>query len=485
VSNLIAVVGDAILDRYVFGSATRISPEAPVPVVKTEHEILSPGGAAHVASSVQALNFPAVLFCPVGADAEAKKLAFGLDTLNVKCDVSELVDYPTTLKTRIMCGGSQIIRYDREKLAYLSPNYSSFSNNILFKLNQIARDTGAIIASDYNKGAFSAQLKNDMQNIRRGNHNIRLFVDAKPDSLKDWVQADCITPNFSEACLFLGLAPEPSLAKSDKYCEQLARDMSKAMPSLSLAVVTRAQNGCSWYDAHAEKSGSLPAFTTCKSDTVGAGDTFVAALAVAVCEGKSVQDAMVFANAASALAVSKVGTTVVYRMELDAYLSRPAHGSSMSKIMTQDAAVSWARQLKATNEKVVFANGCFDLLHAGHVHMLEQAKFVGGYLLVGLTDDESVKKLKGASRPVVGIANRLRMVAALEAVDAVVSFSEHELVPLIESLRPDVIVKGDEYSGKEIPGADFVKKSGGQVLLVDMQNGLATSRTIAEAQGKV
>jgi hypothetical protein len=117
--------------------------------------------------------------------------------------------------------------------------------------------------------------------------------------------------------------------------------------------------------------------------------------------------------------------------------------------------------------------------------MLEQAKFVGGYLLVGLTDDESVKKLKGASRPVVGIANRLRMVAALEAVDAVVSFSEHELVPLIESLRPDVIVKGDEYSGKEIPGADFVKKSGGQVLLVDMQNGLATSRTIAEAQGKV
>ncbi len=484
-SNLIAVVGDAILDRYVFGSASRISPEAPVPVVKIDHEILSPGGAAHVAASVQALNFPAVLLCPVGADAEAKKLAFGLDTLNVKCDVTELVDYPTTLKTRIMCSGAQLLRYDREKLAEASPNYSAFHDNVLFKLNQLARDTGAIIASDYNKGAFSKKLKSGIQEIRKGNHTVRLFVDAKPDSLKEWTKADCITPNFNEACALLGLTPDQSLAKSDRYCEQLAKNMANVLPSLSLSVVTRAQNGCSWYDSHADKTGSLPAFTTCKSDTVGAGDTFVAALAVAVCEGKSIPDAMVFANAASALAVSKVGTTVVYRMELDSYLARPAHGSSMSKIMTQDAAVSWARQLKATNEKVVFANGCFDLLHAGHVHLLEQAKFAGGYLLVGLTDDDSVKKLKGSSRPVVTLSNRMRMVAAIEAVDAVVSFSEQELVPLIESVRPDILVKGSEYSGKEIPGADFVDKSGGQVLFVDMQNGLATSKTISEVQGKV
>jgi D-beta-D-heptose 7-phosphate kinase/D-beta-D-heptose 1-phosphate adenosyltransferase len=484
-SSAIAVVGDAILDHYVYGSVTRISPEAPVPVLKVDYELLSPGGSANVAASVQALNFPAVLFCVLGADSEAKKMTFGLDTLNVKCDFTELAEYQTTLKTRIMSSGVQITRYDRENQADLSPNFSSFKSGLSFKLNHMAKDLGAIIVSDYNKGAVSDDVRDLIQEVRNCNSNIKLFVDAKPSKMSGWVYADCVTPNFSEACSFLGLSYKQADSKSDSLCESLCKKIHEVLPNLSLVVITRAQNGCSWYDSNSNSSGSLPAFTTCKSDVIGAGDTFVAALAVAVCENKSIQDALVFANAASALAVSKPGTSVVYRMELDTYLSRPTHGSSLSKLMTQNTAISWARQLRTTNEKIVFANGCFDLLHAGHVHLLEQAKFAGGYLLVGVTDDDSVKKLKGAARPVVGLKDRLRMIAALECVDAVVPFSEHELVPLIEAVKPSVLVKGSEYEGKEIPGASFVKASGGEVLFVDMQNGICTTNTIACLQGKV
>lgn len=477
-SYAVVVIGDSMLDHYVYGDVSRISPEAPVPVVRVKDEFYSPGGAAHVAVSVQALNQPALLFSAIGADFEGKKLSFCVGTFNVSSNFIEIPEWTTTVKTRVISNGQQLLRYDRETPTIPPSNKQVFISEIEAKLFSSAKDIKAIIISDYNKGAVCDSLRDVVQNLKKQNPNIGLFVDAKPETIGSWKFADCITPNFSEASKFIG--SNNYSCKSDSSCENLAKDIAALLPNLSLVVVTRSQHGCSWYDKTTDSTGSLPAFSTCKSDVIGAGDTFIASLVVAVCENKSVLEAVSFANAASALAVSKPGTTVVHRMELDSYLSRPANAPSLSKLLSFDSAVDWARQLRTTNEKVVFANGCFDLLHTGHVHTLEQAKFVGGYLLVGVNDDDSIRSLKGPSRPVLDLKNRMRMLAALECVDAVVPFSQEQLIPLIEAVKPDVLVKGSEYKGKEIPGAEFVKTSGGQVFLVDMLPGMATTNTISE-----
>lgn len=482
-SYIVAVIGDSMLDRYIYGEVDRISPEAPVPVVRITHEALSPGGAAHVACSVQALNQPTVLFTAVGPDAEGRKLLFGLDIMNVSCNYLEMVNWETTTKSRIVVNKTtQVLRYDKEFPIDQADNYDALNDKIVSSFSSILPEVRAIIVSDYNKKTLSDETIKQIQSIKKENKHIPLFVDAKPETITKWTEADCITPNFNEASKILRKVFEPSHnpAMNDKLCESMAKELCDLMPNLSLAVITRAQHGCSWYCKSDNSFGSLPAFASCKSDVIGAGDTFIAALTVAVAENKNVPEAINFANAASALAVSKTGTTVVYRMELDAYLNQEKTGKSKTKIMTQPAAISWARQLRNSGERVVFANGCFDLLHAGHVHLLEQAKFAGDHLLVGLNDDSSVKSLKGEGRPVVPVADRARVLAALECVDAVVVFSQPELEPLIEAIIPDVLVKGAEYAGKEVPGAAWVEKFGGRVLFADMKAGSSTTNIVTK-----
>jgi D-beta-D-heptose 7-phosphate kinase/D-beta-D-heptose 1-phosphate adenosyltransferase len=478
-SYVVVVIGDSMLDHYVHGDVTRISPEAPVPVVKIVDEFYSPGGAAHVAVSVQALNQPALLFSAIGPDAEGKKLSFCVGTFNVVANFIELPEWSTPVKTRVSVNNQQLLRYDRETPMVSSDNKQEFISEVEAKLKGIAKEIKAIIVSDYDKGTICDSLREVIHNLKKQNPSLGLFVDAKPKNMGLWQYADCVTPNFSEAVKFLNYSEVVS-SRSDSVCESMAREIGKVMPNLSLVVITRSQHGCSWYDKVTDTTGSLPAFSACKSDVIGAGDTFISALVVAVCENKTVSESVAFANAASSLAVSKPGTTVVHRMELDGYTVRPSNAPSLSKIFSFDSAITWAKQLKATNDKLVFANGCFDLLHSGHVHMLEQAKFAGGYLLVGVNDNQSIRDLKGPGRPVVDLQHRMRMISALECVDAVVPFSQEQLLTLIKAVKPDVLVKGSEYNQQEIPGAAFVTSYGGEVLLVDMLPGLATTKTIAE-----
>lgn len=474
----IAVIGDSMLDHYIYGNVTRISPEAPVPVIKVEHELLSPGGAAHVAASIQALNQPTVLLTPVGLDDHGKKLLFLLGTMNVTCLATEVSDWKTPVKTRVMASGIQMLRYDSETSVSAAQGSDSFYASSLFKLQHMAADLSAIVVSDYNKGAISDKVVNCLKQIKQQHPNLPLFVDCKPETMACWDFADIVTPNFNEACKFLGSTRNVT-AKDDKACEGLAKAVADKLTGVKLVVITRAQHGCSWYGNG--KSGSLPAFNTCKADVIGAGDTFIAALSVAFGSGKTTEDAIVFANAASAIAVGKGGTTVVHRMELDEYLTDSFTSSlSIRKIKNHSSAIDWARQLKATGEKIVFANGCFDLLHSGHVYLLEQAKASGSKLIVAINDDESIKLLKGSARPIVQLPDRLRMIAALESVDCVVSFSHTDLEQLVENIKPDLLVKGSEYANKQIPGASVVEKYGGKVMLVDMQNGMATTRIIEE-----
>lgn len=474
----IAVIGDSMLDHYIYGDATRISPEAPVPVIKVEHELFSPGGAAHVAASIQALNQPTILLTPVGLDDHGKKLLFLLGTMNVTCVATELADWKTPVKTRVMANGVQMLRYDCETPVSDAEGSDNFYASSMFKLQHMAADLSGIVVSDYSKGAISNKVVDCLRRIKQQNPNLPLFVDCKPEALGNWDFADVVTPNFNEACKFLGGIANIT-PKSDKACEGLAKAISDKLPGVKLVVVTRAQHGCSWYGNF--KSGSLPAFNTCKADVIGAGDTFISALSVAFAAGKTAEDAIVFANAASAIAVGKGGTTVVHRMELDEYLTDSFTNSlSIRKIKNHNSAIDWARQLKATGEKIVFANGCFDLLHSGHVYLLEQAKASGSKLIVAVNDDESIKLLKGSARPIVQLHDRLRMIAALESVDCVVHFSHHDLEQLVENIKPDLLVKGSEYANKPIPGASVVEKYGGKVMLVDMQNGMATTKIIEE-----
>ena len=483
-SFIIAVVGDSMLDQYIYGESYRLSPEAPVPVVKTTDVSYSPGGAAHVASSIQSLGHPAVLFTAVGPDDEGKKLLFGLNTLNVTYFSVEMPEWQTTVKTRVIANGHQLLRYDRERSIATSPSYANLSESISTRLAAMASDLNAIVVSDYNKHTISAYLRDDIQNLKQRNPGIRLFVDSKPCNLSKWYAADCVTPNFAEAAEFLDerFHTNNEAAKNDKLCEDMAKRLSLAIPSLSLAVITRAQHGCSWYDKTSNSYGSLPAFDTCKNDVIGAGDTFIAALAVAFGEGKATPDAMTFANSAAALAVGKPGTTVVHRMELDNYMAGVKTSMSSSKILSHSEAINWSRQLRTTGGKVVFTNGCFDLFHAGHLHLLEQAKLSGDYLIVGVSDDDSVKTIKGRERPIIDLKSRLRLVAALECVDAVISFSESQLEPIISALRPSMLVKGSEYSGKLIVGLETAQAMGGKLVLIDMLEGTSTSSILASMQ---
>lgn len=473
-----------MLDVYEHGEVTRISPEAPVPIVKIKDIQLSAGGAANVAVTIQSLGAPCVLFSPVGTDDEGRELERRLSRgLNVGVEFTFLNGLNTTLKRRIMAGANQLMRTDRESDASTHPAYCRFTSNLSEKLSAMATDVYAIVVSDYDKGAVSREVVEIVEKIIHNNPHIKLFLDVKPSKAYMWERPDYITPNFSEAIQMvsgLGSAVCSDKSKLDSYCETLAGDILNSHPDLGCAIVTRAQYGCSWaYKVPGDTEyykGTMPACTTCKTDVVGAGDTFISGLVVALSEGKSFEEAVAFASAAAALAVSKPGTTVVHRMELDCFMTCANRKLSSGKVMSFESVVAVAQQLRNTNDKVLFANGCFDLLHAGHIQLLEQAKFVGGYLIVGVTNDAGVSKLKGDGRPFVKDVDRARMLAALECVDAVVIFDQSELELLIKKINPDVLVKGNEYAGKIIPGADHVTKSGGQVFLVDMADGKSTTK---------
>ena len=490
-SGIIVVIGDSMLDVYECGEVTRISPEAPVPIVKIKDIHFSAGGAANVAVTIQSLGAPCVLFSPVGADTEGRELEGLLRRgLNVGVEFTFINGLNTTLKRRIMAGSSQLMRTDRESDASTHPAYCRFTGNLATRLSAIAKEIYAVVVSDYDKGAVSREVVEIVEKIIEDNPNIKLFLDVKPSKAYMWSKPDYITPNFSEACQMVeGVANCPDKAKIDSYCEALASDLLRGHPDLSCAVVTRAQHGCSWaYKVTGDSeyyTGTAPACTTCKTDVVGAGDTFISGLVVALNEDKSFEEAIAFASAAAALAVSKPGTTVVHRMELDHFMTCANRKFSSGKVMSFESVVAVSQQLRNTNDKVLFANGCFDLLHAGHIHLLEQAKFDGGYLIVGVTNDAGVTKLKGPDRPFVNDFDRARTLAALECVDAVVIFDQSELEFLIKKINPDYLIKGGEYRGKIIPGADHVTKSGGQVLLIDMADGKSTTGLVSAIKKQV
>jgi D-beta-D-heptose 7-phosphate kinase/D-beta-D-heptose 1-phosphate adenosyltransferase len=476
----VAVIGDVMLDRYLFGEVSRISPEAPVPLALINRQSQCPGGAAHVAACLKELGENVTLFSAVGKDQEGSYLEDHLSSVGVKSDLVKLSDWNTPVKTRIVSWQHHLFRFDLEKDISTSSDYKNLTETLFNRFKSQAANFDCLVVSDYNKKTISSALAEGLQRVC-ALKGIKVFVDAKPNTARLWSECFCITPNFKEACQILKINYSPDLLGDDAYCESLTLALSRLMPSLPLIVITRSQHGCSYYDRFSGECSSIKALTKRPANVTGAGDVFVSALASALKCNYPIKTSVAYANAASSVAVTKENTSVVSVDEIAAICAEThdcVPKKSESKILTVQQAVSWARANKTVQNPIVFTNGCFDILHDGHISLLEEAKSLGGSLIVAVNTDESIKQLKGDGRPFNPLSLRLRLLASLSVVDAVVPFEQDQLVPLISGIKPSYLVKGSEYAGCDIPGAAETKKNGGDVKLVPMTEGKSTTSTI-------
>lgn len=458
------VIGDVMLDQYWHGGTSRISPEAPVPVVHINRMDERPGGAANVAIGVSALGAMPYLFGLTGSDAAADTLERLLTQEKVKYQLNRVPDYNTITKLRVLSRNHQMIRLDREK-AFVK-NSLAMEQLINDFANALA-DVDIVILSDYAKGtlAHSAKLI-AMARARR----VPVVVDPKSLDFSMYQGATVITPNLKEfeavvgACPTLDILVEKALSLLAKY-------------EIDSIVITRSEQGLSVISANGEVM-HIPALAREVHDVTGAGDTVIAVLGVALAAGMSLVEAASLGNIAAGIVVGKLGAATVSVAELESALSKD--DIIPIGVMTEAELLSAVRASKANGERIVFTNGCFDLLHAGHVLYLQQARALGDRVIVAVNDDASVSKLKGPSRPINCLDDRMQVLAGLRSVDWVVSFSEDTPERLIERISPHVLVKGGDYHDIEaLPGASFVLSQGAEVRILGLKEGRSTTQLIA------
>jgi D-beta-D-heptose 7-phosphate kinase/D-beta-D-heptose 1-phosphate adenosyltransferase len=470
------VIGDLMLDRYLHGDVERISPEAPVPVVLLSRETECAGGAANVAANFAGLGMRTRLVGCIGEDDDGARLERTIASMGVATQgLYRSQSHPTIVKTRVLGGHQQMLRLDRE----CRDPYTAADSDALIAcaLQQFNDNPAVVVLSDYAKGVLSPQLcQAVIAEARR--RNIPVLVDPKGQDYSKYASATALTPNKRETAEACGLAPHDStglLAAAAELRTQL---------HLDFLAVTRSEEGISLIAD--ERVIDFPAVARQVFDVSGAGDTVIATLSAGLAVGLAREDALYLANVAAGIVVGKLGTVPITQAELLNELTLEDSISQLDKISLLDgwdSASKKVRSWKAAGQRIVFTNGCFDLLHAGHVTYLEQARKKGDRLVLGLNTDRSVRALKGASRPVMHETDRARVLAALEAVDAVVLFDEETPLTLIEALQPDVLVKGADYSEAQVVGGPEVKSWGGEVVLIDLVPGRSTSAIINRLAG--
>lgn len=451
------VIGDVMLDRYWHGQAGRISPEAPVPVVKVGQEEARPGGAANVAMNVAALGASVTLMGVIGEDEAGEKLGELLQAHHVQCDWVKSKT-GTIEKLRILSQNQQLIRLDFEQPARLE-DATQLSKRAAEKIAAF----DAVILSDYAKGALDT-----VEEIIKSAESagVPVFVDPKGYDFTRYQNATLIKPNQKEFEQIVGPAADLNtlVEKGQRLIEQLG---------LQSLLVTRSEKGMVLLE-QGMAPYALKAQTQEVFDVTGAGDTVIAVLASAVAAGESLQQAARLANEAASLVVRKVGTSVVTAEELRLHLTqKQAHLGYVAP--EEDALVAQVRAAQARGERVVMTNGCFDIIHAGHVRYLQEAARLGDRLIVAVNDDASVQRLKGPQRPIVPLQARMEVLAALSSVDWVVPFSEDTPERLICKVKPDVLVKGGDYHPEEIAGGKCVKAAGGEVKVLAFWDGYSTT----------
>ena len=458
----VAVIGDIMLDRYFYGDVTRISPEAPVPVVQIKCEESSPGGAANVAVNLVSLGVTTSLSGLVGDDADADQLQAQLSSINVACELYRSTT-ATTVKSRIMGGMQQFLRMDFESI---------FSDNdwppLWARAQQNLVDADIIVLSDYNKGTLS----NCQAVINYGAaNNIPVVVDPKGSDFNRYAGATLLTPNLAEFITIVGpVDSEQDMAiKAQRLIKQLDIDS---------LLVTRSEKGMTLFRPD-ENPFHLPALTKEVADVTGAGDTVIATVAASLAAGANMETAVSLSNIAASNVVSKIGTNAITAPELElAFLNTQQNHGALS-VEQLCLAVELA---KKNGEKVVFTNGCFDILHAGHVAYLQQAKALGDRLIVAINSDESVTRIKGEGRPINSLERRLAVIEGLQSVNWVSCFEGDTPEELIAQLQPSILVKGGDYTEEQVVGREIVEGYGGEVRVMSMVTDCSTTDIINKAQ---
>ncbi len=469
----ILVIGDVMLDRYWQGDSQRISPEAPVPVVKISSDDDKVGGAANVARNIAHLDGKVTLMGIVGDDENAALMEAMLSQENIESALIRQSEQPTITKLRVISRHQQVVRLDFEE------HFASHHAKALKeRFAQCIDDFDFVVFSDYNKGTL-AEVSEMIRIARK--HNKPVLVDPKTDDLSKYSGATVITPNLKEFIHAGGQTDsEQSIAESARAL------MTRCQ--IDSILLTRSEQGMSMI-THDQKT-DMPAQVLEVADVTGAGDTVIATLAIMLAAGSPIAEAAKIANLAAGIVVAKLGAATVSPQELYHVANKALFASKQSHYQTPiEDVLQHIRFARLSVEKIVFTNGCFDILHAGHVHYLEQAKALGDRLVVGLNSDESVNRLKGPTRPVNSFENRATVLTGLASVDWVVPFGEklgdqYDDTPyyLIEKVLPDVLVKGGEYKVEDIVGANLVQAKGGQVAIIEFLDGCSTTRIIEKIQ---
>jgi D-beta-D-heptose 7-phosphate kinase/D-beta-D-heptose 1-phosphate adenosyltransferase len=452
----VLVAGDAMLDEYWFGDTARISPEAPVPVVSMRSSEQRPGGAANVALNIAALGAQSVLVAIVGRDDRGRQLTQALEQQGVRCELVVSDTLPTIHKLRVLARTQQLIRIDAElSLASCAPALGeSFA--------RLVRAADAVILSDYAKGTLARAT--DLISASRA-AGVPVLVDPKGTDFKRYRGADALTPNRGEFEAVVGrCADEAELTRKGEAL--------RAELDLKMLLVTRGEHGMTLFEAGAVPL-TLPTQAREVFDVSGAGDTVIALLAAGLAAGLDAANAARLANLGAGIVVGKIGTATASRSELQHALH--AQGTGGRSVVTVPELLSLVAEAKRRDERIVFTNGCFDILHAGHVSYLEEAKSCGDRLIVAVNDDASVSRLKGTGRPVNPLEDRMAVLAGLAAVDWVVPFAEDTPAELIAKIVPHVLVKGGDYRVEDIAGGDTVRKHGGEVRVLRFKPGRSTT----------
>ncbi len=465
----ILVIGDVMLDQYTWGNVNRISPEAPVPVVRVNKKSKVIGGAANVAANLAGLGCSVILIGLRGNDSQGDDLE---SICNEKGIVTALIKdpcRPTTTKTRIMASKQQLFRLDEEIIQLMdNETAGTFINHVNEKIN----DADVVILSDYGKGVLTTPDICSRIIMTCTHKNIPCIVDPKGQNWERYTGATCITPNTLELETITGLS-------GDTDNESLTAELAKIKDKFNLEclLLTRGSKGMCVAD-----SDTPPLFIPTKArevfDVSGAGDTVIATFAAGMSAGLSFRKAAELANTAAGVVVGKVGTQPVTSTELELAIKSGNETPKITGYFNTDSTENAKNQIKAwksSDEIVVFTNGCFDLLHPGHVDLLYKARSLGARLIVGLNSDSSVKRLKGETRPILAEKDRAAILSALACVDMVVLFKEDTPLELLEVLQPDILVKGADYKIEDVVGKELVESYGGKISLVSLVDGYSTS----------
>jgi D-beta-D-heptose 7-phosphate kinase/D-beta-D-heptose 1-phosphate adenosyltransferase len=461
----ILVAGDVMVDEYILGEVDRISPESPVPVLVARDRLRKLGGAGNVVRNLVSLGGQVALFATVGKDEAGEWFkqhceAMTVDSFWLKDDLSR----PTTIKTRVVARNQQIVRIDEEHVREIDP---TIEQAVIEDVKNVIPQVKAVLISDYGKGFLSSPLLEALLSMAK-KHGLPVFVDPKGMDYSRYVGATYITPNVREASQASGveIRDNASLIKAGETL--LGQTEAEGI------VITRGREGITLV-SRGGKSQDFPVKPVEIVDVTGAGDTVVSTLALAVAGNLPIEEAIELANLAASLVVSRFGAASV-TLEQMAESLREAHQGS--KVVPRDDIDALLRNHRIQGHRVVFTNGCFDLFHVGHLEILRRAKSLGDVLVVGVNSDSSVTRLKGAGRPIIDQSERVELISALSFVDYVVVFKEDTPIEVIREVRPDILVKGEDWKGKKVVGEDLVTARGGKVAFVKLVAGVSTSEIV-------